>query len=83
MVQNTNCCEVFSSLQENKDKKGFSIFKQDKPFFFNFWSVNKSDEEEVVNAFRNQLIGMQLPSIALQGNVVIRYCPFCGEKLGD
>lgn len=79
------CCEGFKSRSNNIGNKGFSIKREGNvtynEFYFEFRAVDSNRKEILVEAFREKLLGMKLPSMSLEGKIKINFCPWCGNKL--
>ena len=81
--ENKNCCALFNSRINNAKLKGFSISFESNLCHLIFRSINEKDENLFLETFREKLLGSKLPNMALSGKMVIKFCPFCGEKIKE
>ena len=79
----TYCCIGLEAKILNENQKGFSIIFEDNNVNFVFNAVDKNNEEILLQVFKEKLIGLNLPSLGLNGKIQIKYCPFCGNEIRE
>lgn len=78
MVQ---CCDVLNGKILNQDKNGFSVYNDERYFYLKFLAVDKNEIDNLVKALKKNDYDSNLLNIKISGKVVIKFCPFCGEKI--
>lgn len=75
------CCDVLNGKILNQDKNGFSVYKDERYFYLKFLAVDKNEIDNLATVFKKNDYESNLRNIKISREVVITFCPFCGEKI--
>ena len=75
------CCNILSTLIKNQSMNGFSISNDEDYFYLNFLTVDNVEMDNLVEIIMSSNVKLKSNNIKLSGQIVIKFCPYCGKKL--
>lgn len=75
------CCDALSDKMLNQDKHGFSVYTDERYAYMKFLTIDQDEIDQFVETVIKCELESKPTNIKISGEVVIRFCPFCGEKI--
>jgi hypothetical protein len=75
------CCDALNGKMLNQDKHGFSVYKDEMCTYLKFLAIDEDEIDQFVETVMKCEFESKPTNIKISGEVVIRFCPFCGEKI--